>query len=102
MSEAMQKSFTAAFDCEAREVNKMRSEMTVYWREPRQAHWEMASAETGFQGGEGSAPVPMAYFMAGMDDNVSAKAPRTRNRSLEHDINSLPQDKPNYRNAITY
>ena len=66
MSEAMQKSFTAAFDCEARAVGKMRSEMTVYWREPRQAQWEMASDETGFQGGEGSAPVPMAYFMAGL------------------------------------
>ena len=66
MSEAMQKSFTAVFDCEARAVGKMRSEMTVHWREPRQMSWEMASDETGFQGGDGTAPVPMAYFMAGL------------------------------------
>ena len=66
MSEAMQKSFTAVFDCEARAVGKMRSEMTVHWREPKQMSWEMASDETGFQGGDGTAPVPMAYFMAGL------------------------------------
>ena len=66
MSEALKKSFTAVFDCEARAVGKMRSEMTVHWREPKKMSWEMASDETAFQGGDGTAPVPMAYFMAGL------------------------------------
>lgn len=66
MNEALQKSFTAVFDCEARAVGKMRSEMTVDWVAPKQMSWEFASDETAFQGGEGSAPVPMAYFMAGL------------------------------------
>lgn len=59
-------SFRSVFDCEARAVGKFRSEMTVTLHQPEHLEWELASDEYGFQGGDGSAPVPMAYFMAGL------------------------------------
>lgn len=66
MPEATIHSFHPTFDCEARAVGKFRSEMTVKLHQPEELEWELASDEYGFQGGDGTAPVPMAYFMAGL------------------------------------
>lgn len=59
--------FQSVFDCEARAVgDRFRSEISVTLHKPEHLTWELATDEYGFQGGDGTAPVPMAYFMAGL------------------------------------
>mgnify|MGYP003626561389 CR=1 FL=1 len=61
------RTFQSVFDCEARAVgDRFRSDMTVTLHKPEYLQWELSADEYGFQGGDGSAPVPMAYFMAGL------------------------------------
>ena len=60
------KRFEVKFDCDARAVGKMRCEMDVRLTHPEKLEWQMASDEYGFHGGDGSAPLPIAYFMAGL------------------------------------
>jgi uncharacterized OsmC-like protein len=60
------KSFEVIFECDARAVGKMRCEMDVRLLVPEQLEWEFASDEYGYHGGEGTAPLPIAYFMAGL------------------------------------
>jgi uncharacterized OsmC-like protein len=60
------KSFDVAFECDATAVGKMRCEMDVRLMVPEVIEWEMASDEYGFHGGDGSAPLPIAYFIAGL------------------------------------
>lgn len=60
------KKFQVVFDCDARAVGKMRCEMDVRLTHPEKLHWEFASDEYGFHGGDGTAPLPIAYFMAGL------------------------------------
>ena len=58
------KKFKVVFDCDARAVGKMRCEMDVRLLHPEKIQWEFASDEYGFHGGDGTAPLPIAYFMA--------------------------------------
>ena len=60
------KTFEVAFECDARAVGKMRCEMDVRLVHPEKLAWEFASDEYGFHGGDGTAPLPIAYFMAGL------------------------------------
>ncbi|NNE84502.1 MAG: OsmC family protein [Alphaproteobacteria bacterium] len=60
------KTFDVIFECDARAVGKMRCEMDVSLVHPEKLSWEMASDEYGFHGGDGTAPLPIAYFMAGL------------------------------------
>ncbi len=60
------KTFEVIFECDARAVGKMRCEMDVRLLGPEQLEWEFASDEYGHHGGEGTAPLPIAYFMAGL------------------------------------
>ena len=60
------KKFKVVFDCDARAVGKMRCEMDVRLLHPEKIQWEFASDEYGFHGGDGTAPLPIAYFMAGL------------------------------------
>lgn len=60
------KTFQVAFDCDARAVGKMRCEMDVRLVHPEKLEWEFASDEYGFHGGDGTAPLPIAYFTAGL------------------------------------
>ncbi|MEK9832582.1 MAG: hypothetical protein VW453_08305, partial [Rhodospirillaceae bacterium] len=66
MAEDDVKSFDVAFECDATGVGKMRCEMDVRLMVPEVIEWEMASDEYGFHGGDGSAPLPIAYFIAGL------------------------------------
>ena len=60
------KTFEVVFDCDARAVGKMRCEMDVRLTHPEKLEWEFASDEYGFHGGDGTAPLPIAYFVAGL------------------------------------
>jgi uncharacterized OsmC-like protein len=60
------KKFRVVFDCDARAVGKMRCEMDVRLLYPEKMQWEFASDEYSFHGGDGTAPLPIAYFMAGL------------------------------------
>ncbi len=60
------KSFEVAFECDATGVGAMRCEMDVRLMVPEVIEWEMASDEYGFHGGDGTAPLPIAYFIAGL------------------------------------
>lgn len=60
------RTFEVVFDCNARAVGKMRCEMDVRLTHPEQLEWQFASDEYGFHGGDGSAPLPISYFVAGL------------------------------------
>ncbi|NKB48720.1 MAG: hypothetical protein GKS02_05065 [Alphaproteobacteria bacterium] len=60
------KTLEVVFECDARAVGKMRCEMDVRLLVPEKLEWEFASDEYGYHGGEGTAPLPIAYFMAGL------------------------------------
>ena len=66
MAEETEHSFDVVFDCTAKAVGKFRNEMTVRLLEPELIEWEMASDEHGFHGGDGTAPMPISYFTAGL------------------------------------
>lgn len=66
MAEDDVKTFDVAFECDATGVGKMRCEMDVRLVVPQVIEWEMASDEYGFHGGDGTAPLPIAYFIAGL------------------------------------
>ena len=66
MSDQDIKTFEVKFDCDARAVGKMRCEMDVRMLHPEKLEWEFASDEYGIHGGDGTAPLPIAYFMAGL------------------------------------
>lgn len=66
MSDQDVKTFDVIFECDARAVGKMRCEMDVRLMHPEILEWQFASDEYGFHGGDGSAPLPIAYFMAGL------------------------------------
>ena len=66
MAKGKEHTFSLVFDCTGRGVGKLRNEMTVRLVEPELIEWEMASDEHGFHGGEGTAPLPVAYFAAGL------------------------------------
>ena len=66
MAKGKEHTFSLVFDCTGRGVGKLRNEMTVRLVEPELIEWEMASDEHGFHGGDGSAPLPVAYFIAGL------------------------------------
>lgn len=44
----------------------MRNEMVVRFTDPEEYSWEMSSEEYAFHGGDGTAPLPIAYFVAGL------------------------------------
>jgi uncharacterized OsmC-like protein len=60
------KTFEVVFDCNARAVGKMRCEMDVRLTHPERHEWQFASDEYGFHGGDGTAPLPISYFVAGL------------------------------------
>lgn len=55
-----------AFHCTGRAVGKMRNELDVQMVQPMQEHFELASDEGPFHGGEASAPPPLALFVGGL------------------------------------
>ncbi len=82
------KRFEVKFDCDAQAVGKMRCEMNVRLTHPEKLEWEMASDEYGFHGGDGSAPLPIAYFMAGLTSCLMTQF-RVFAKRLRVDINDV-------------
>jgi len=61
------KTFNVTYELHGRSVGKMRNEVTGRQVEPSvEPEFNMASDEAGFHGGEGSAPLPLAYFCTGL------------------------------------
>lgn len=59
--------FNVTYELHGRSVGKMRNEVTGRQIEPSiEPAFSMASDEAGFHGGEGSAPLPLAYFCTGL------------------------------------
>ena len=58
------KTFDVQFDVAARATGKMRTEAIVRLTQTGE-EWEMVSDEGGFHGGDGTAPLPLAYFAMG-------------------------------------
>lgn len=55
------------FDCVGTATGKMRNELNVVMSRPSvDGPWELASDEGAFHGGDGSAPPPLALFVAGL------------------------------------
>ena len=59
-------SFDVVFECEALNADRMRTDMVVRMTRPDEMRFEMASDEGAFHGGGGTAPLPLAYFAAGL------------------------------------
>jgi uncharacterized OsmC-like protein len=87
MAEDDVKSFDVAFECDATGVGKMRCEMDVRLVVPETISWEMASDEYGFHGGDGSAPLPIAYFIAGLTSCLMTQM-RAFSKRLRVDIDN--------------
>jgi len=66
MSNDQSHTFSVVFDCNGNAVGKFRNEMKVRLVEPELIEWDMASDEHGFHGGDGTAPMPISYFTAGL------------------------------------
>ena len=88
MSDDDLKTFEVIFDCDARAVGKMRCEMDVRLLHPEKLEWQMASDEYGFHGGDGSAPLPIAYFMAGLTSCFMTQF-RAFSKRLRVDVNDV-------------
>jgi len=59
--------FNVTYELHGRSVGKMRNEVTGRQIEPSvEPEFNMASDEAGFHGGEGTAPLPLAYFCTGL------------------------------------
>lgn len=58
------RTFDIQFDVAAKATGKMRTEAVVRLTQTEE-EWEMASDEGGFHGGDGTAPLPLAYFAMG-------------------------------------
>ena len=58
------RTFDIQFDVAAKAARKMRTEAAVRLTQTGE-EWEMASDEGGFHGGDGTAPLPLAYFAMG-------------------------------------
>ncbi|MEM8578678.1 MAG: OsmC family protein [Pseudomonadota bacterium] len=54
------------FNCTGTAVGKMRNELSVDMVRPFHEHFDLASDEGAFHGGEASAPPPLALFVAGL------------------------------------
>ncbi|MEE2745899.1 MAG: OsmC family protein [Pseudomonadota bacterium] len=61
------RTFNVTYELYGRSVGKMRNEVNGRQIEPSiEPEFNMASDEAGFHGGEGSAPLPLAYFCTGL------------------------------------
>ena len=59
--------FNVTYEVCGRSVGKMRNEVTGRQVEPTvEPEFSMATDEAGFHGGDGSAPLPLAYFCTGL------------------------------------
>jgi uncharacterized OsmC-like protein len=65
-SKAMQRA-VVQFDCHGTASGKMRNDLSVHMRQPfAEGPFEMATDEGSFHGGDGTAPPPLALFVAGL------------------------------------
>ncbi|MEP4380157.1 MAG: OsmC family protein [Alphaproteobacteria bacterium] len=83
-----EKRFGIVFECDAAAAGKMRTDMHVRVLEPEQETWEFATDEGPFQGGDGTAPPPLAFFMAGLASCLITQI-RNFSRRLRVDLDSL-------------
>lgn len=83
-----EKRFEIVFECDAVASGKMRTDMQVHVLKPEQETWEFATDEGPFQGGDGTAPPPLAFFMAGLASCLITQV-RNFSKRLRVDLDSL-------------
>ena len=67
MSDNETRTINVTYEVRGRSVGKMRNEITGRQVEPSvEPEFHMATDEAGFHGGEGTAPLPLAYFCTGL------------------------------------
>ena len=67
MSDDQTKTINVTYEVRGTSVGKMRNEITDRQVEPSvEPEFDMATDEAGFHGGEGTAPLPLAYFCTGL------------------------------------
>lgn len=67
MSDDQTKTINVTYEVRGTSVGKMRNEITGRQVEPSvEPEFHMATDEAGFHGGEGTAPLPLAYFCTGL------------------------------------
>ena len=54
------------FDCHGTAVGKMRNELDIHMVQPSEEHFQMASDEGPFHGGDATAPPPLALFVGAL------------------------------------
>ncbi|MDQ0314326.1 OsmC family protein [Amorphus orientalis] len=80
--------FEVVFDAEGVAVGKMRNEITLTARTPFTSVNRLATDEGAFQGGEGTAPTPLEYFLTGLVGCLMTQI-RVFARKLKVDVSDL-------------
>jgi len=57
---------TVTFVCNGQATGKMRNDLDVTMTEPMEEHFELATDEGPFHGGDATAPPPLALFVGGL------------------------------------
>ena len=77
------------FDCKGRATGKMRNELDVMMTQPfAEGPFALATDEGSFHGGEGSAPPPLALFVAGLTGCIMTQI-RAFAKRLKVSLNGL-------------
>lgn len=79
------------FDCTGIAVGKMRNELDVRMVKPFEEHFELASDEGAFHGGDASAPPPLALFVGGLTGCIMTQL-RAFAKRLGISLNDLKVD----------
>lgn len=79
------------FDCRGTASGKMRNDLAVSMVQPLQEHFEMATDEGPFHGGDATAPPPLALFVGGLTGCIMTQI-RAFSKRLGVTLNDLQVD----------
>ncbi len=79
------------FNCRGTASGKMRNDLAVSMVQPLQEHFEMATDEGPFHGGDATAPPPLALFVGGLTGCIMTQI-RAFSRRLGVTLNDLQVD----------
>lgn len=65
-ADTMQDRAEVSFTCKGQATGKMRNDLAVTMHKPYEEHFELATDEGAFHGGDASAPPPLAFFVASL------------------------------------
>lgn len=79
------------FDCRGTATGKMRNDLAVSMVQPLEEHFEMATDEGPFHGGDATAPPPLALFVGGLTGCIMTQI-RAFSKRLGVTLNDLQVD----------